>query len=265
MPYVSGCCAYIYQGWSTAELVKQYGEVLVGIGSSRTMVRVVGSEGQQMAPLRDVAETIKANVKASTDAGTRGSSEKRVRMPPDIYAFEKDSNLFRNAPELVASINETATSVFGPWYNNHKQLQRTSEDGNNPNIPNNTNDEHVAMVSKYTDEYASAKNKWSYYFALGSEGSGVHLHHHTDGWSYLFEGRKRWFFRPPDTMPSITHMGFMSMHYWYTKGVYPKLKENELPLECAYRCLYLIIIIGVHAFFLKSIVQHSIICQTPFN
>jgi tetratricopeptide (TPR) repeat protein len=58
------------------------------------------------------------------------------------------------------------------------------------------------------------------------------LHHHGDGWSYLFSGKKRWFFNSPHSLPLITHMGFIRMRYWYEKGVYPKLSEREKPLEC---------------------------------
>ena len=63
---------------------------------------------------------------------------------------------------------------------------------------------------------------------MGGKGSGVHLHHHSDGWSYLFEGQKRWFVRPPYTLPRITHMGFMRMRYWLNEGVYPKLQKDSL-------------------------------------
>ena len=89
----------------------------------------------------------------------------------DAYAFDRDSKIFETDPKLIEQLRKTAAQVFGQQYD-------------------------LSLDQK--------KSKYHHYFSLGAKGSGVHLHHHGDGWSYLFEGNKRWFFRPPYTLPSGT-------------------------------------------------------------
>jgi Flp pilus assembly protein TadD len=115
----------------------------------------------------------------------------------DIYAFDRDSSLFSKAPELLDAVAGTA-SLLGENYTFTEKKEMTD---------------------------------WSWYVALGGKGSGVHLHHHGDGWLYLFEGSKRWFFYEPDTLPPLKHVGRIPMRDWYS-DIYPKFREEELPMEC---------------------------------
>lgn len=170
-------------GWTVNELVSNFGNTTVKVGSSRTITKTYGS-GHAQAKLGDLVSTI----------ASRPSS--------DIYAFDQQSLVFTEAPHLIDGIRSTAARVFGPRYEFSSELNTSS---------------------------------YSYFFSLGGKSSGVHLHHHSDGISYLFAGRKRWFFRKPYTLPSITHMQLMSMDRWLRKWVYPHLSHDERPLECVQR------------------------------
>ena len=151
----------------------------MGVGASRTIVKILSSGQQETAPLRDVAETIALNATLS---------EPRTTM--DMYAFEKDSNLFEEAPELIDAIKGTAASIFGDWFNDHDALRRVRSDSTHPLVPNNGAELPPQRGGDGDGDGGGHQpdRQWSYYFALGSESSGVHLHHHSDGWSYLFEG-----------------------------------------------------------------------------
>ena len=181
-------------GWSTAHLLQKYGALSVGTGSSRTIVKM-GGTGRANAKLGDIIEALRTSRVHKGDV--------------DVYAFDRDSQLFDEAPELIDGLRDTAAAVLGDMFQSSKIPKR-----------------------KWNATDAPTFEKFRYFFSLGGKGSGVHLHHHSDGWSYLFEGKKRWFFRPPYTLPSITHMGFIRMRYWLDKGVYPKLNPDEKPLEC---------------------------------
>ena len=138
-------------GWTVNELVSNFGNITVKVGSSRTITKTYGS-GHAQAKLGDLVSKI----------ASRPSS--------DIYAFDQQSLVFSEAPHLIDSIRSTAARVFGPRYEFSSELNTSS---------------------------------YSYFFSLGGKSSGVHLHHHSDGISYLFAGRKRWFFRGPFTLPSM--------------------------------------------------------------
>ena len=180
--------------WTTDILLQQYGAISVGTGSSRTITKM-GGTGRASAKLGDIIEAVRTTEEHDGDV--------------DVYAFERDSQLFDEAPELIDRLRDTAAAVLGAKFVSNKIPKR-----------------------KWNSTKKLKHEKYRYFFSLGGVGSGVHLHHHSDGWSYLFEGQKRWFFRPPYTLPAVTHMGFMRMRYWLEEGVYPKLKKNEMPLEC---------------------------------
>ncbi len=80
--------------------------------------------------------------------------------------------------------------------------------------------------------YQRSIDEQAWFLSMGSKASGVHFHHHNDGWSYLFYGQKRWFFLKPSKTPSISHVGRISMREWYKKYIYPRLLVGELPDEC---------------------------------
>ena len=180
--------------WTSEILLNKYGDIQVGVGSSRTIVKM-GGTGRATAKLGDV---IKAARTSSIHQGD-----------VDVFAFDRDSALFEQAPELIDSLRDTASAALGDMFKSVKIPKR-----------------------KWNATTKPIYEKYRYFLSLGGKGSGVHLHHHSDGWNLLFEGRKRWFLRPPYTLPSITHMGFMRMRYWLNEGVYPKLKKSEKPLEC---------------------------------
>lgn len=133
----------------------------------------------------------------------RSRSAKKQHMDDaEIFAFERNPRLFEQAPELVIAANKIPIIYT-------QQMNRST-------------------MNRSTIQ----ANDW--YLSIGSQHSGVHAHHHSDGWAYSFSGKKRWFFWPPrSSLPSFTHVARFPMHDWYTKHVYPKLKETELPDECA--------------------------------
>ena len=174
--------------WNTKHLLKRYGSVVVGVGSSRTITKM-GGTGRMDAKLGDVIEALEKHTENDGDF--------------DMYAFDRDSKLFNKAPELLTSMQDLASQIFGKKF---------------------------AALNKKKSK--NVKTVWSYYFSLGGLGSGVHSHHHGDGWSYVFSGHKRWFFHNASSFPRITYLGFIPMRHWYSKGVYPNLREDEKPLEC---------------------------------
>jgi ribosomal protein L16 Arg81 hydroxylase len=224
--------------WSVQNLVDQFGGSNVGVGSSRSITKT-GGTGSNQATLREAVTAIQLQARTNDNSGLhrerlvnfwadhapekldkvektlahyRGREavlfanlQKKYNMevlrPPadvDIYAFDRDSSLFSQAPELLEAVAGTAHPFFG-------------ED--------------------YAFKTAKEIREWSWYIALGGKGSGVHLHHHGDGWLLLFEGSKRWFFYEPDTLPPLKHIGRIPMRDWYDR-VYPKFREDELPNEC---------------------------------
>jgi oxalate decarboxylase/phosphoglucose isomerase-like protein (cupin superfamily) len=186
------------KGWTTEDLLSKYDEVPVGTGSSRTITKM-GGTGRASAKLGDIIRALRTNNIHHGDV--------------DVYAFDRDSQLFQHAPQLINDVRNTASDVLGSIFAA-------------PKLP-----------SKVKFNTTAEKPIYRYFLSVGGKGSGVHLHHHSDGWSYLFEGEKRWFVRSPYTLPRITHMGFMRMRYWLSDGVYPKLtfgkKTNDQQmLEC---------------------------------
>ena len=174
--------------WDINYMRKNYGSVVVGVGSSRTITKM-GGTGRIEAKLGDVIETMEKHKEKDGDL--------------DMYAFDRDSKLFNEAPELLTSVQDLAATVFGEKYAAQKKKKAKN-----------------------------IKSVWSRYFSLGGLGSGVHSHHHGDGWAYVLSGRKRWFFHNASSLPRITYLGFISMRHWYSKGVYPHLRDDEKPLEC---------------------------------
>ncbi|KAK7462073.1 hypothetical protein BaRGS_00038521, partial [Batillaria attramentaria] len=67
-------------------------------------------------------------------------------------------------------------------------------------------------------------------FYLGASGSGVSFHAHNDGRGAMVFGRKRWFVYPATKSPPGGLFPFSVME-WYAH-IYPKLTEEERPLEC---------------------------------
>lgn len=119
------------------------------------------------------------NSSSANAPGAHADASVDSNVDIDIYAFDRDSQLFSAAPELVELVQTTASKVFG------------------------------------ADLFDPAEDEpWGHYFAMGSKGSGVHFHHHPDGWAYLFEGSKRWFFLPPNELPPFTHEPYIPMKYW---------------------------------------------------
>ena len=115
----------------------------------------------------------------------------------EIFAFERNPILFNRAPELIKSANAIGARFL-------KIINRTN----------------------------STLSDW--YISIGNKNAGVHAHHHLDGWTYMFQGSKRWFFWPPfGSLPAFTHVARFPIKEWYYKFVYPKLQNEELPSECA--------------------------------
>ena len=115
----------------------------------------------------------------------------------EIFAFERNPILFNRAPELIKSANAIGARFL-------KIINRTN----------------------------STLSDW--YISIGNKNAGVHAHHHLDGWTYMFQGSKRWFFWPPfGSLPAFTHVARFSIKEWYYKFVYPKLQNEEMPIECA--------------------------------
>ena len=115
----------------------------------------------------------------------------------EIFAFERNPILFNRAPELIKSANAIGARFL--------------------KIVNRTN---------------STLSDW--YISIGNKNAGVHAHHHLDGWTYMFQGSKRWFFWPPfGSLPAFTHVARFPIKEWYYKFVYPKLEHEEMPIECA--------------------------------
>ena len=185
--------------WTTQDLLSNYGGITVGTGSSRTITKM-GGTGRANAKLKDVIKAVRSNTVHHGDV--------------DVYAFDRDSQLFDQAPELINDLHKTASDIFGEMFATPKFVPTR----------------RTFNATQYHHQQRNS-SLFRYFLSLGGKGSGVHLHHHSDGWSYLFEGQKRWFVRPPYTLPRITHMGFMRMRYWLNEGVYPKLQKNSL-LEC---------------------------------
>ncbi|KAK7462076.1 hypothetical protein BaRGS_00038524, partial [Batillaria attramentaria] len=67
-------------------------------------------------------------------------------------------------------------------------------------------------------------------FYLGASGSGVSFHTHNDGRGAMVFGRKRWFVYPATRSPPGGLLP-LSVMEWYAH-IYPKLPEEERPLEC---------------------------------
>ena len=115
----------------------------------------------------------------------------------EIFAFERNPILFNRAPELIKSANAIGARFL-------KIINRTN----------------------------STLSDW--YISIGNKNAGVHAHHHLDGWTYMFQGSKRWFFWPPfGSLPAFTHVARFPIKEWYYKFVYPKLQNEEMPIECA--------------------------------
>ena len=115
----------------------------------------------------------------------------------EIFAFERNPILFNRAPELIESANAIGARFL-------KIINRTN----------------------------STLSDW--YISIGNKNAGVHAHHHLDGWTYMFQGSKRWFFWPPfGSLPAFTHVARFPIKEWYYKFVYPKLQNEEMPIECA--------------------------------
>lgn len=72
-------------------------------------------------------------------------------------------------------------------------------------------------------------------FSASGRGGGVHFHQHSDAYCILFAGQKRWFLYPPNKLPALSLALLenpISMQDWYKRAIYPKLREDELPVEC---------------------------------
>ena len=118
--------------------------------------------------------------------------KKTTKQHAEVFAFERNAALFKHAPTLIQSAND--------------------------------------IVQRYVGTNSTNSN---WYLSIGKRHSGVHFHHHSDGWLFMFEGKKRWFFLPPyQKLPSFTHVARFPIRDWYEKFVYPKLLEEEMPLEC---------------------------------
>jgi hypothetical protein len=151
-------------------MITKYGEKKIAVASSRLLTRQ-GGTAKEKVKLKDFFES------ATTTF--------------DIFAFERSSDLFAQAPELLKEANKLSQPYF------HRSIK---------------------------------EQDWI--LSLGSKASGIHFHHHADGWSYLFYGQKHWFFSEPTKTPYISHLGRIPMREWYEKYVYPRLLEHELPDEC---------------------------------
>ena len=114
----------------------------------------------------------------------------------EVFAFERNPDLFKNAKQLIRLANE---------------------------IPFN----YLHAINR------TLLNQTDWYLSVGNLHSGVHAHHHSDGWSYLFRGRKRWFFwQSWSSLPPFTHVARFPIRDWYFHHVYPQLRPEEMPEEC---------------------------------
>ena len=120
-----------------------------------------------------------------------------VNVHEETFAFERNPHLFQAAPELVASAHA------------------------------------IPEIHSYLDLLNRTDTTLSdWYFSLGNQFSGVHSHHHTDGWSFLFQGSKRWWFWPPwQALPAFTHVARFPIKQWYDY-IYPQFTRQERPAEC---------------------------------
>ena len=81
---------------------------------------------------------------------------------------------------------------------------------------------------------SSRQSAVDWYFSLGKRDSGVHMHHHTDGFALIHAGVKRFFFYAAwSTLPPITSRSRFPIRQWLDERVYPKLLPAERPHECS--------------------------------
>jgi ribosomal protein L16 Arg81 hydroxylase len=69
-------------------------------------------------------------------------------------------------------------------------------------------------------------------FGIGGTGSGVAFHIHSDGFSEVFHGSKRWLLFPPD---EIFEFDPNSSTWSYVTEILPHLPEHGRPLDCTIR------------------------------
>ena len=183
--------------WKLTYLASKYGTVDVAVVTSTDMTQ------SRMRKSRMKLSTFVQKLRSSKLQKKQHSMDQdNADDNAEIFAFEKNPRLFEHAPELVIAANKIPIIYT-------QQMNRST-------------------MNRSTIQ----ANDW--YLSIGSQHSGVHAHHHSDGWAYSFAGQKRWFFWPPrSSLPSLTHEARFPMHDWYTKHVYPKLTEMELPEECA--------------------------------
>jgi hypothetical protein len=94
----------------------------------------------------------------------------------------------------------------------------------------------MSALNRSTTNFMADTGQYTidWYFSLGKRDSGVHMHHHTDGFALIHEGTKRFFFYEPwSRLPAITHRSRFPIRQWLDERVYPHLLESERPLECA--------------------------------
>jgi ribosomal protein L16 Arg81 hydroxylase len=166
------------KSWSINQLLRKYGEVSIKVGSSSVITENRGTG------------TTKQSLSSFIQDLQRGKNR-------EIFAFDRNSALFKRAPELIIAAQNIPFSYL-------QAMNRTK------------------------------KQASDWYLSFGNKYSGVHAHHHRDGWSYMFQGSKRWFFWAPwSGLPSFTHVARFPIKEWYNKLVYPKLMKNiDMPEEC---------------------------------
>lgn len=93
--------------------------------------------------------------------------------------------------------------------------------------------EHFPLMKVHFDP--DWHERWSRYFLVSAEGSGINFHQHTDAYNGLVAGWKRWFIYPPEVTPPSFKTGTLEWYRtvyrpeWDASG--PKGKSSSL-LQC---------------------------------
>lgn len=176
--------------WSADKLLRRHGDAVVKVGSSSTVVKTRGS-----GHLRGKLGAVLA---ASMHPEPRGEGE---RGGVDLFAFDRNSNLFKQEPELLRDVWGMAAGLFG-----QRAAGRQQSDLN-------------------------------FYLSVGGRGTGLSLHQHHNAWLLLFEGRKQWHVLDSrDVPPPLTHETDLSVTQWLDSFL-PNLKpaERRRLLSCEQR------------------------------
>jgi hypothetical protein len=71
--------------------------------------------------------------------------------------------------------------------------------------------------------------------AIGGRNSGVQWRRGLDGWNVQLHGHTRWFMSEPHRVPLPSYPPFTTSMLDYVRALYPKVAEDERPVECVQR------------------------------